>query len=272
MNYAGLDRGRLPSIARRHPKDYWSIFVLLAGNLNCIAPGGMTRHQAPCSWLMPPGGISGQRHEDLQVVELFSILFTVHLHGDQANPLRRLPTGPVAVRDPPGARKAIAELLSGFADWRPVDGEWALRARGPLDRLLIDHAVAAIAAGGTQRRRPPGSIPPNPPLWFDDLCLQLHHDMLDPTYDFRRLVASSGVSPSMVTRIFRSQLGTTPLGYLRRCRIDLAARLLRERQDERIVSVARRCGYTNQSLFCRHFTQLHGTNPRRWRRTAVVAG
>lgn len=93
-------------------------------------------------------------------------------------------------------------------------------------------------------------------------------DMLSPTYGFPEIVARSGVSAFLVVRTFRRHLATTALGHLRRLRLDLAARLLRDRQDEPVSSIAARCGYTSQPLFSRHSRSAYQKSPLAFRRDA----
>ena len=75
----------------------------------------------------------------------------------------------------------------------------------------------------------------------------------------------AGYSASYVTHRFRQVYGMTPLAWVRRERMRLAARLLSDHADAPIADIAARCGYRSQSLFGRHFRNAHGRTPRDFR-------
>jgi AraC-like DNA-binding protein len=83
----------------------------------------------------------------------------------------------------------------------------------------------------------------------------------------RSLAASAGLSRPVFARRFTTHVGTTPLGYLRDLRIDLASRLLRE-TDQPIASIAASVGYTSEFAFNRAFQRVRGTPPGRFRRAS----
>ncbi len=265
--HAGMHRDSVKAIERRGSKDFWSLYVLLDGDVTVVTPVMKRDLHGPCSWLVPPGAVSG--HAAQGRLELFICLFNLHLGSGVIDPLRRLPAQAAPVADLDAARRAVASLAAGFADWRKKDAESALRVRSDLDRLLLDHALA-VCAMAAQRPIMQASVTP-PPVWLADLCLGMHEHLFDPRFGFRQIVAAAGVSPSLVARMFRVHLGTTALGYLRQIRLELAARLLRNRLDETIASVAGRCGYTSLPLFSRHFSAAYGVGPRAWRKQGQQA-
>ncbi len=81
-----------------------------------------------------------------------------------------------------------------------------------------------------------------------------------------RLAASVSVSPSVCLRCFRQTLGTTPIQYLRRLRLEQAARLLLT-TDKPIHRISLECGFSDVSYFTRLFRRETGLTPRAYRNT-----
>ena len=88
---------------------------------------------------------------------------------------------------------------------------------------------------------------------------------LDEDLSVARLAAQAGTSAATLHRRFRTQLGTTPLGWVQTERVALARRLL-ERGEQRIDAVARGSGLgtaTNLRLVIKRAT---GLTPSEYRR------
>lgn len=73
------------------------------------------------------------------------------------------------------------------------------------------------------------------------------------------------LSERHLTRLFGSQLGTTPASYVEAVRIDTARRLL-ETTDLTVAEVARRVGFRSDSVLHRAFTRTVRTTPSLYRR------
>jgi AraC-like DNA-binding protein len=78
------------------------------------------------------------------------------------------------------------------------------------------------------------------------------------------LAGELNVSRSTLSRRFASLVGETPLAYLTRWRMDLAARQLRD-TDEPVGVIAHRVGYASEYAFSRAFSRARGTPPGRYR-------
>lgn len=72
-------------------------------------------------------------------------------------------------------------------------------------------------------------------------------------------------------RCFRQVLGTTPVLYLMRHRVNAAARLLIE-TDRSITDIASDCGFSTPSYFCKVFHDVMGQSPREFRRQTYKNG
>jgi transcriptional regulator GlxA family with amidase domain len=81
-----------------------------------------------------------------------------------------------------------------------------------------------------------------------------------------QLAALRGLGDDAFTRRFRAALGATPAQYLRRLRVQEAARLLLD-GDQELATVARACGLGNPAYLSRVFRAVTGMAPAAWRRT-----
>lgn len=78
------------------------------------------------------------------------------------------------------------------------------------------------------------------------------------------VATASRVSPRALQYAFRRHLGTTPMGYLRRVRLDQARRDLRTcRPGATVAEVAARWGFYNQGRFAALYRAAYGENPHR---------
>jgi len=74
------------------------------------------------------------------------------------------------------------------------------------------------------------------------------------------LARQAGVSRFHFARQFRLSTGESPMGYLRRVRIERSKSILQTR-DATIAEVAARLGFSDQSHFTRIFGRLVGVSP-----------
>lgn len=74
------------------------------------------------------------------------------------------------------------------------------------------------------------------------------------------LARQAGVSRFHFARQFRLSTGESPMGYLRRLRIERSKSILQTR-DSTIAEVAARLGFSDQSHFTRIFGRLVGVSP-----------
>lgn len=79
------------------------------------------------------------------------------------------------------------------------------------------------------------------------------------------MAACGGISVSSQERLFRSTFGLTPLMYLRRTRLNTACRILRE-SDTSIATIAKECGFNDQTNMTRAFRQELRITPLRYRK------
>ena len=83
------------------------------------------------------------------------------------------------------------------------------------------------------------------------------------------LAASAAVSRSALSALFRELLGVSPIAYLARWRLLLAARMLRD-EGLSVQSAADRVGYAAQAAFSRAFKRQFGVAPGTYREQSAL--
>ncbi len=85
--------------------------------------------------------------------------------------------------------------------------------------------------------------------------------------ELRQIATSAGISERECLRCFRAMLGISPMQYLIKYRISVAARLLCE-TDESVTGICNRCGFSNPSYFSKMFKRYLGSSPTAFRTVA----
>ncbi|WP_043487999.1 MULTISPECIES: AraC family transcriptional regulator [Streptomyces] len=101
-------------------------------------------------------------------------------------------------------------------------------------------------------------------------ALSLMHEEPHRDWTVESLAHTAAMSRPAFARQFKAVVGLTPLAYLSRVRIDLAARLLRDTGDS-VGEIAQAVGYSSEFAFSRAFSREHGIAPGRYRRSALAA-
>ena len=101
---------------------------------------------------------------------------------------------------------------------------------------------------------------------LDDIRWHYNQD-----FDQQRLADLCHLSPSHFRRLFKEQVGVSPLIFLHQTRILNSCTLLRS-SELFISEVASAVGYDSISSFNRHFQEIMGVTPSEWRRTSGNAG
>lgn len=81
------------------------------------------------------------------------------------------------------------------------------------------------------------------------------------------IAESANICVREAHRCFRQVLGTTPVLYLMRHRVNAAARLLAETHRS-ITDIALSCGFSSSSYFCKVFRDVMGRPPREFRKNS----
>jgi AraC family transcriptional regulator of adaptative response/methylated-DNA-[protein]-cysteine methyltransferase len=138
------------------------------------------------------------------------------------------------------------------------------KAKLPLMKNVVFYFTReeAIAAGlrGCRRCRSE-KFPDTLPEWLHYVLTYMReHRNERLTED--KLIRMTRVDISTVRRYFRAHLGTTPLRFHRKIRLQYARELLASGHD--FLSTAFECGYESASGFREAFAQLYGAPPGRF--------
>lgn len=177
--------------------------------------------------------------------------------ADGSNPLLRglpdllhIPAGQIGS----GPLAAAVQLLAGEA-----------RGTEPGSALVIDRLVGLLFVYAL-RAWLNHHVDASAYSWFGALqnpavgpAVQAVHD--DPAYAWtvEALAQHSGLSRAAFARRFNQAVGESPLAYVTRWRMTVAANLLE--QGERIGEVAGKVGYDNEFAFAKAFKRVRGIAP-----------
>lgn len=130
---------------------------------------------------------------------------------------------------------------------------------GRMLQALGEAALASFLAAGEAGRAEgmPGSEPVRRVQRFV-------HEHYGEELDLERLAKCAGVTPNHLIRLFREQLGVTPVEYLWQARLDHGAIWLRE-TGLGVAEIAYRAGFQNPFHFSRRFKERYGKAPREFR-------
>jgi AraC family transcriptional regulator len=85
------------------------------------------------------------------------------------------------------------------------------------------------------------------------------------------MAAVAGVSTYHFAHQFRRATGLPPYQYVIMRRVERAEQLLRAGTDLPLAEIAARAGFSDQSVFCRHFKRLVGVTPGQFRTPSGIA-
>jgi AraC-like DNA-binding protein len=172
------------------------------------------------------------------------------------------PILPFYAKESPGAdwvRSTFQFAANEIASGRP--GSDSVLAK--LSELLFVEAV----------RRYVETLPPDRTGWLAGLrdthiakALSLIHGRVADDWTVESLSREIGLSRSSFAERFARLIGETPMSYLARWRMNVAAHQLRNAQ----ISVARAAesvGYESEAAFSRTFRRVLGVPPGAWRRS-----
>jgi len=103
-----------------------------------------------------------------------------------------------------------------------------------------------------------------PPRWLVT-AREVLHDRARDELTMTEIAGEVGVHPVYLARVFRRFFGCTPAEYVRRCRVERAAMLVRDTAQP-LVEIAVACGFVDQSHFTRAFARTFATSPGAYRR------
>ena len=147
--------------------------------------------------------------------------------------------------------------------WEPVALELAHRLADATTHEAPGLAIEALCLElvGVFTR---ASRDRSPPRWLAT-ARELLHDRACDELTMTGIARDAGVHPVYLARAFRRYFGCTPAEYVRRCRVERAAMLVRTTARP-LAEIAFACGFVDQSHFTRAFAKSLATSPGAYRR------
>ncbi|SRR6266436_2067369 len=148
----------------------------------------------------------------------------------------------------------------------------ALRTPDRTSRLFTDHLTLALAThaaqsyGGMQTISRPlkGGLAP----WQESRSKEMIAADLTGATPLREIAEACGLSVSHFSRAFRKSTSLAPHAWLIQTRVESAKAMLRK-GDASLFTIARACGFADQSHFARVFKRRVGLSPGAWRKMAL---
>ncbi|MGR4865935.1 AraC-like ligand-binding domain-containing protein [Caulobacter sp. LARHSG274] len=194
--------------------------------------------------------------------------YTIRFDDPNRMLVLRLPADRVAARlddaDALVGRRIGGEAIGGAVLAAFIRNLWATPAEdvaADYADALLDAALtllAAAARNGPVEAAPDHGLKARIRRYIDD-------NLCDPDLSVGGVASALGVSPRYVQMVFAAS-ATTPLAYIRRKRLQLAAQHLRRRgADRSITELSFSLGFNELSHFSRAFKALYGVGPREYR-------
>ncbi|MBR0647144.1 AraC family transcriptional regulator [Plastoroseomonas hellenica] len=201
-------------------------------------------------------------------------------HGGGGEPVRLL-CGFLgsAMRDSPFLASLPRVLAFGVGDG--ASGDWIASSFRFAARELRGGSVTMLSRLSEllfleAARRYLGSLGPGQSGWLAGLrdpvigrALALMHGAPADPWTAAALARAAGLSRSAFAERFAKLIGESPMGYLGRWRLSMAADRLRQGQP--ITRIAHETGYGSVAAFTRAFSRAHGVPPAAWRASGMPA-
>jgi len=137
------------------------------------------------------------------------------------------------------------------------------RAADEFSPLAVEGLALELWAGAARETSALSASAAAPPRWLESARELLGERLSDPP-TLLEVSATVGVHPSHLAHEFRRFYRTTAGGYLRRLRVERAARLLAQ-TDAPLSEVASASGFYDQSHFSNAFKRSTGATPSEYR-------
>jgi AraC family transcriptional regulator len=127
--------------------------------------------------------------------------------------------------------------------------------------LAIEGLILEITADLARRTALAGEA--SPPRWLRQ-ARDLLHARFSESLNFSEVAGTMGVHPVHLAREFRRHFRCTPGEYVRRLRVESAARAL-SHSDAPLAQIGLAAGFSHQAHFCRVFKRHTGMTPSEFR-------
>jgi AraC family transcriptional regulator len=143
------------------------------------------------------------------------------------------------------------------AAWRCLNDASNLLGRDSSEPSIQLQAVSDPHRGG-------GGLP----RWRAKRVLAYIEANLGSKIAIGEIASSVALSKSHFTRAFKQSLGSTPMSYVAKRRVE-RAKVMMTSSQERLSDIALACGFADQSHLNRHFCRVVGVSPGQWRRSVA---
>ncbi len=249
--------GSAPPGSQHHGQlRHWVLGICLSGSCEHGRPGqGRFPVEAEDVVGIRPGTPQHWRVTGSQPWEVISIVFEPRPHWLPWLDWRDVVPGFLCLRPAPALQAPIRQAFaSALASSQSGASDACDLAGNALERALL------LARQGWRRLE--RTIDPRIQELIDVMAGSLSRD-----HDLGQLVRSSGLSRAQLLRLFKQQIGSSPMAYLASLRLQRASQLLQQ-SDLPIKQVARAIGMLDQSAFSAWFHRHAGETPRLHRHRA----
>lgn len=193
-----------------------------------------------------PPGMPAYRRADTSI-SFYRILFEeFDTHGENA---AHPPTGKVTLQNTP-------RLASNFAYFRQYH-LWGNKEERDYIQHLFEDLLFMMASEQLERQIQQDPI-------IAQVIEYLHQNYHQPI-NLTKIAEDAGLSPSWLTRRFKTSTNQTPVEYLTFLRLNHSQTLL-IKTDDTIDTIAWLCGFQNGFYFSRVFTKKMGITPSNFRK------
>jgi AraC-like DNA-binding protein len=95
-------------------------------------------------------------------------------------------------------------------------------------------------------------------------------DLLALPWSISDMANSCGLKTTRFVKLVRSLTNLSPLRFLNHCRLEHAAKLVRDPAGASITDIAMTCGFSSSQYFATAFAMRYGCSPRQFRRKATA--
>jgi AraC-like DNA-binding protein/mannose-6-phosphate isomerase-like protein (cupin superfamily) len=270
------ERARVLTPVAPHDHDYYEICLVVRGRGRHQSPGAIVDLVPGCVAIVPPGGVHAfPSVRELEVINLYYLsewlLGDLHALWDQEGLIdlflakslfagrseARLHTFQLSEQQARACEHEIGQIIDE-------------RARAAPSLMFLKSSLLKLMILLARGHRPDGGALPLP--FREDvrqaiMIIEALANSGEPC-DRDEVIASSGVSPDHLSRIFRRETGYSPQEYFQRRRCHRAASMLLDARKS-VTSIAYELGFADAAHLSRMFGRFHGLSPRAFRQRYV---